>query len=292
MSISERITSMETHISDDYEGLVNLGADLTGINKNIQNIKTVLDTVWTNLPKVSNEGTEITLTPTKKGKLQIQIKGNTTDNKNVTGNNNVVVSGNWFSSEMELGSITNSGVPATPVDTNCMRTKDYIEILPNTEYTIKNDKNYSNYMYYYDENYTFIERLAGTENPKTFTTPPNTRYVKTRTIASRTENDLTAKYMLNLGTTAIDYQPYTTPQTLPLNLGAIELEENDEIVNINGTYYINDITGTEITDSTLIEQLNAIDKMKSYNGTTIITSTYENGNAQMIINGSALKGEN
>ena len=59
MSIAEKITSMETHISDDYEGLVNLGADLTGINKNIQNIRTCLDTVWNNLPKVSNEGTEV-----------------------------------------------------------------------------------------------------------------------------------------------------------------------------------------------------------------------------------------
>ena len=50
-------------------------------------------------------------------------------------------------------------------------------------------------------------------------------------------------------------------------------------------------TDIEITDTQLISQLEAIDNMYSYNGTTIITSTYEEGNAQMIISGSALKGE-
>lgn len=47
----------------------------------------------------------------------------------------------------------------------------------------------------------------------------------------------------------------------------------------------------EITDTNLINQLNAIDNMKSYEGTTIITSTYTEGNAQMIISASSLKGE-
>ena len=36
---------------------------------------------------------------------------------------------------------------------------------------------------------------------------------------------------------------------------------------------------------------NIYDKMQGYNGTTIITSTYDSANAQMIISASALKGE-
>ena len=36
---------------------------------------------------------------------------------------------------------------------------------------------------------------------------------------------------------------------------------------------------------------NIYDKAQSYNGTTIITSTYDSSNAQMILGASALKGE-
>ena len=78
MGISDKITSIENHLIADYEGLENIGADLTNINKNIENIRPVLDTIYSNLPKVSNEGTEVTLTPTLKGKLGIVEKGNST----------------------------------------------------------------------------------------------------------------------------------------------------------------------------------------------------------------------
>ena len=47
----------------------------------------------------------------------------------------------------------------------------------------------------------------------------------------------------------------------------------------------------KITDTNLISQLEAIDKMQSYEGTTIITSTYDSANSQMILGASGLKGE-
>lgn len=108
MSIAGKITSIETHISDDYEGLVNLGADLTGINKNIQNIKTVLDTVWNNLPKVSNEGTEVTLTPTLKGKLGIVEKGNSTQ-ESTTGKNLLQITATSTTSNNVTFTVNNDG---------------------------------------------------------------------------------------------------------------------------------------------------------------------------------------
>ena len=86
MSISERITSIENHLIANYEGLENIGADLTNIDKNIENIRPVLDTIYSNLPKVTGEGTEVTLTPTLKGKLGIVEKGNTTQHT-TTGKN-------------------------------------------------------------------------------------------------------------------------------------------------------------------------------------------------------------
>ena len=79
MSIADKITSITNHLTSDYEGIENLGVDLTNIDKNIQNIRTCLDTIYTNLPKVTGtDGTEVTLTPTLKGKLNIQEKGNST----------------------------------------------------------------------------------------------------------------------------------------------------------------------------------------------------------------------
>ena len=78
MSISDKITSIENHLSSDYEGLENIGADLTGINKNILNIRTILDTIYNDMPKVTGEGTEVTLTPTRKGRLALIPKGNST----------------------------------------------------------------------------------------------------------------------------------------------------------------------------------------------------------------------
>ena len=48
---------------------------------------------------------------------------------------------------------------------------------------------------------------------------------------------------------------------------------------------------TEITNQTLINQLNDIYKLMSYDGTTIIETECEEGNMPIIISASALKGE-
>lgn len=79
MSIASEITSMGNNLKADYEGLVNLGVDLTNVDKNIENIKSCLDSIYTNYPKVTGtDGTLVTLNPTNKGKLQITEKGNST----------------------------------------------------------------------------------------------------------------------------------------------------------------------------------------------------------------------
>ena len=54
-------------------------------------------------------------------------------------------------------------------------------------------------------------------------------------------------------------------------------------------YILENASYTKITDTTLIGQLNAIEKANSYEDTTIITTTYADGNSQMIINATALK---
>jgi hypothetical protein len=73
MSIADKITSIETHLENDYEGLENLG--VTAEDRNIENIRTCLDELYNNIPKTTGEDTSLTLT-TLKGKMNIIPKGN------------------------------------------------------------------------------------------------------------------------------------------------------------------------------------------------------------------------
>lgn len=83
MSISSRITSIEEHIGNAYNKLDDLGIDLTNVDKNIDNIAEMLDTVYEEYPKVTGTGTEITLDGTKVGKLGLDIKGNSTQENSI-----------------------------------------------------------------------------------------------------------------------------------------------------------------------------------------------------------------
>ena len=77
MSIATRISSMEEHIKESYQELKGIGLDITGFNKNLENIPRVIDNYWETLPKVSGNGTDITLDNTKEGKMKIELKGDT-----------------------------------------------------------------------------------------------------------------------------------------------------------------------------------------------------------------------
>ena len=61
MAISDRISSIEEHIKESYQELEGIGIDTTGVNKNLENIPKLIDGYWETLPKVTGEGTSITL---------------------------------------------------------------------------------------------------------------------------------------------------------------------------------------------------------------------------------------
>lgn len=77
MSIATRIESIEEHIGDAYQGLQNIGADITGVNKNIENISAMLEDAYKEAPKVSDTDTDITLDSTRKGRVDMGFSGNT-----------------------------------------------------------------------------------------------------------------------------------------------------------------------------------------------------------------------
>ena len=86
MSISTRITSIEEHISSAYDKIDDLGIDLTGVDKNIDNIASMLEDVYEEYPKVLAQGTEATLEGTKVGRLSLDLEGNSVQ-ETTTGKN-------------------------------------------------------------------------------------------------------------------------------------------------------------------------------------------------------------
>lgn len=115
---------------------------------------------------------------------------------------------NEFSSELELGEISNdTGINS--INTNSIRTKDYIKVKPNTTYTIKNSNNYMNVIYFYKKDKTYINYSYSTETSYTFTTGPTAEYIRVRSSSTKKENDLTTKYKLEKGSIATPYTPYS-----------------------------------------------------------------------------------
>lgn len=83
MAIADTITSMQTHTSNAYT-MIGYGTDLTGINKNLENLSTSIfnaflealrnpDTLFTNLPKKSGTGANITLNDTANAPMRIEL---------------------------------------------------------------------------------------------------------------------------------------------------------------------------------------------------------------------------
>lgn len=107
MSIATRIENMNDNLKNAYSSLEDLGVNLENTNKNLQNLSSKIDTLYNELPKVTNEGTEITLTPTRKGRMQLDLKGNT-EQKQLSGKNLIYPTA-------ELETVTSNGITFTPV---------------------------------------------------------------------------------------------------------------------------------------------------------------------------------
>jgi hypothetical protein len=109
MSIADKITSIEGHLTADYEGLENIGADLTNIDKNIYNIRTCLDTIYSNLPKTTGEGSNLSLN-TLKGRINVDDILGDTSQLTTTGKNNLNTS--------SITTYTHNGITYTPIYEN------------------------------------------------------------------------------------------------------------------------------------------------------------------------------
>lgn len=87
MSIAERIASMSNNLSDAYDGIEYLGVDTTGVDKNLQNLSSMLNVVYEGLPKVSDEGVSPSIEGSRVGRLKSTLKASDTTQFSTTGAN-------------------------------------------------------------------------------------------------------------------------------------------------------------------------------------------------------------
>ena len=218
MSIESRITAIEDHLTADYEGLENIGADLTGINKNILNIRTVLDNIYNDLPKITGEGTEITLAPTKKGRLIIVPKGNSTQ-FTTTGKNlfSGLVKGTGLNSSTGAEEPNNDKATSDyiPVDFNT-NSNYYLNGLTNTIASFVNAYNSSKQSLGRTSAgaYTYFSLTSSSFSNGTPQGTGDIAYIRVtqykRSADTGTIDDIdNLKIMLNVGSSAEPYEPYT-----------------------------------------------------------------------------------
>ena len=228
---------------DDTEvrNLINAKPDFSDMPTNVSELENDANYVSSDGDStISGENTALTMSGTTKGLFKaFDLKGNTSQNgtptpdspipiNNVSGNNEIEVYNNLFSS-----SIVQGNVGATGVDTNTdrIRTEEHIKVKSNTKYKISFDSsigiNRYNVSFYNGINYTRLSE-TGWLTDTYFTTPSNCNYI----LVAFSKNGSGAivpsnisNIMMNFGENSLPYTPYEKPQSYSINLGAIELNK-------------------------------------------------------------------
>lgn len=143
---------------------------------------------------------------------------------------------NVFDGEMELGSI-NWINGEFEDNTNCIRSKNYIEVAEGQYYAFSNSRNYTHNVYNYDKNKQFISAEAVVNNTS-YQIPVNVKYIRFRTTQGNVENNLDTDFQIEKGSTVTDFEAYKEVKT------TITLPEGAELCSLpNGVVDCVDSTG-------------------------------------------------
>lgn len=211
-----------------------------------------IDDIYNNWPKVTGEGTDITLDNTKNGKLSLELNGNTEQDgdptpnneipiKVVKGSNNVVIeSQNIFDELVESGSYNETtGEKATG---NPYRSKNHILVDENTTYIFSiNGVGKALNVFAYDIDKTYIGRITSNAIPAntSFTTPKSCRYIT----FYRGTSDGSEKWQIEKGTIISSYIPHSEqnyPITLPPGMEFCKIGDYEDVIfknEVGNPYY-------------------------------------------------------
>ena len=287
MSIADRITSMSNNLSNAYDGIEYLGVDTTGVDKNIQNLSTVLDTVYNDYPKVSDEGISPSITGSRVGRLSSTLKGNTSqdgtptpsnpvDINVVKGENNIVVCGKnllpypYYSTTTTAGRLTwtDNGDGTVTVDgenntTNttyftCVGSRSLFGIpLAAGTYTtsLGSSSNVRATIARYNNISSVIALIDANTNKTTFTLNKDEKGTFALAVNKNLSvNNIIVKPMIERGSEATTYEPYTgmtLPITLPIGMELCKIGDyQDYIYRESGNWYLYKAVGKVVLDGT------------------------------------------
>lgn len=308
MSIASRITSIEGHIGDIYDSVELTGVDTTDIDKNLVNVPNTLkegyidiinngtDTLYNNFPKVSGEGTSLTLNNTYQAPMRNNLKGNTSQTGTPTPTSPIPV--NVVSGDNTI-TISNQG----GTDSNT-----YNIDLPSGMELCKIG-NYQDY-FYKDSDKWYLHkeigkvvlngseptwgRADGNDNYRDFRIPisdialANTDpigYIDNRFVAKTSSYwNENGEHLVQMNDKRLSFRIAVSRLTDSTRESWISWLTNNHIT----TYYaLATPTNTEITDTTLINQLEELYIAKSKENQTNISQI--NNDLGFIISASALK---
>ena len=263
MSITSRISSMEEHVTNAYNGLQGLGADLTNVDKNIDNIASVLDDIYDSMPQVSGEGTSLTLDDTRVGKIKSTLKGNTSQSGTptpsspipvnvVSGDNVIRVCGKNL---LNLGSVsgTNNNVAYSvnngKLHLNGTCNSDRVTInLPtqqalNGTYTFSTDYLKATALKDSGGNNLFLTTSQSGVKTETINNPPSQLVIYGLTGVTFNNNEI--EMMIEKGSSASTYEPYQG------NTYNIDLPVENLLPDTSTTQTINGVTFTRNDNGTI-----------------------------------------
>jgi len=227
-TIAEKLTYLDETREKIRKGINSIGGNLTNTDT-FRSYSDALDGIYEKFPKVTGTGSNITLEDTMGASIKSELQGDTTQEgtptpsspvavETVTGEQSITTWGkNLFNDTLEVGTINSSGNNATSTDN--MRNADYISVNQQTTYTISASSNCYIGIRYYNSSKTFLSSGTTAEQPNTFTTPENCKYVR---FVFVNITDTTVKVQLEKGSTASEYEVYKE-QSYEINLGNIEL---------------------------------------------------------------------
>lgn len=252
MAISDRLTKLSEDITSAYKSINDLGGTIPA-HKNTENISVAIDSIYNRLPKVSGTGSDITLTPTLKGRLGSVINGDTLQNgtptpstpieiQSVEGIQNVSIVGKNllpFTNQdftfknvryyVQNGNIYLDGTSTGETSANTTEFKENFNfVLPAGTYYFNRGQSgdtlsLPSYIRKYDDN----SDLA--TNWGLFTLQEETKVFLGFYIYQKTFENNLIDIQLEKGSTSTSYQPYQTPQTVEVDLGNIKLYSGDKI---------------------------------------------------------------
>ena len=278
MSIASRITNMTENISNAYDRIEYLGVDLTNTDKNLENLSDTLDEIYNNYPKVTGSGTEVNLSGTKKGRIDIGLKGNTsqgsTTGKNMFNVNSTIKENTLSNNGVTLNINQDGTISTSGTNTGTYKYIKYDITLPAGTYYFcgcPSGGNINSYSTIVQTGSTTASQVYDTGNGNTFTLSEQTtvHFYPVR-VGSDTVNfdGLVFKPIISAVQVSYnDYEPYTggTASPNPDYPQTVHTVTGNNTVKVEGKNLCNLASGTQTQNDYVISSSNNIINVTSTN---------------------------